>query len=210
MKVTRKLTRRSFLGRVAGGAVLGGGALVLMGGSAEALQITDSDSGPIAIPPDAAMAIRAGSPIATAAPMPIRPVTDAAGGAAASPTATAAATPIPPATDADGEARGSPIATPAAMPIRPAMAADGAAPTSPTAIAEAMPIRPATGAGGGAAAARVLPTPTGEAGPIPPAAGAGATTKAKGREAGRCPPPALIASGHGRRSAAAAAPRPSA
>lgn len=45
MKVTRKLNRRSFLGRVVGGAVAGGGALVLLNGKAEA-QITDSDRGP--------------------------------------------------------------------------------------------------------------------------------------------------------------------
>jgi hypothetical protein len=45
MKPTRKLTRRSFLGRVAGGAV--GGAVLIAGGAsaAEALQVSDNDSG---------------------------------------------------------------------------------------------------------------------------------------------------------------------
>ena len=46
MKVTRTLSRRSFLGRVAGGAIVGGAALTVLGGTAEA-QITDSDSGTI-------------------------------------------------------------------------------------------------------------------------------------------------------------------
>ena len=45
MKSTRKLSRRSFLTRVAGGAVVGGGALMMMSGKAQA-QVTDSDSGP--------------------------------------------------------------------------------------------------------------------------------------------------------------------
>lgn len=45
MKPIRKLSRRSFLGRVAGGAVAGAGALVVLSGPAEALQ-SDSDSGP--------------------------------------------------------------------------------------------------------------------------------------------------------------------
>jgi hypothetical protein len=45
MKTSRKLSRRSFLTRVAGGAVVGGGALVMMSGKAQA-QVTDSDSGP--------------------------------------------------------------------------------------------------------------------------------------------------------------------
>ncbi len=45
MKPTRKLTRRSFLGRVAGG-VVGGVALVATGiESAEALQVSDNDTG---------------------------------------------------------------------------------------------------------------------------------------------------------------------
>ena len=46
MKTTRKLSRRSFLGRVAGGAIAGGGALVVLGGTAQAFQVTDSDNGP--------------------------------------------------------------------------------------------------------------------------------------------------------------------
>lgn len=50
MKTTRKLSRRSFLTRVAGGAVAGGGALVVLGGTAQALQVTDSDSGTNADP----------------------------------------------------------------------------------------------------------------------------------------------------------------
>jgi hypothetical protein len=45
MKSTRKLSRRSFLTRVAGGAVAAGGAMVMLSGKAEA-QVTDSDSGP--------------------------------------------------------------------------------------------------------------------------------------------------------------------
>lgn len=45
MKSTRKLSRRSFLTRVAGGAVVGGGALVMLSGTAQA-QVTDSDTGP--------------------------------------------------------------------------------------------------------------------------------------------------------------------
>ena len=45
MKTERKLSRRSFMGRVVGGAVAGGGALVILSGSAEALQVSDSDSG---------------------------------------------------------------------------------------------------------------------------------------------------------------------
>ena len=50
MKPTRKLSRRSFLTRVAGGAVIGGGALVVLGGTAQALQVTDSDQEPNADP----------------------------------------------------------------------------------------------------------------------------------------------------------------
>ena len=46
MKPTRRLSRRSFLGRVAGGAVVGGGALMVLAGKAEAVQVTDGDSGP--------------------------------------------------------------------------------------------------------------------------------------------------------------------
>ena len=44
MKKLRKLSRRSFLARVAGGAVIGGGALAAFGGRAQA-QITDGDPG---------------------------------------------------------------------------------------------------------------------------------------------------------------------
>ena len=51
MKSVRKLSRRSFLTRVAGGAIAGGGALVVLAGSAEALQVTDRDQGPNADPP---------------------------------------------------------------------------------------------------------------------------------------------------------------
>jgi hypothetical protein len=46
MKTVRPLSRRSFLGRVVGGAAVGGSALLMVGGQAEAFQITDSDSGP--------------------------------------------------------------------------------------------------------------------------------------------------------------------
>ena len=51
MKTTRKLSRRSFLGRVAGGAIVGGAALTVLGERAQALQVSDSDSGPNADPP---------------------------------------------------------------------------------------------------------------------------------------------------------------
>ena len=51
MKSTRKLSRRSFLTRVAGGAIVGGGALVALTGKAEAYQVTDSDQGPNSDPP---------------------------------------------------------------------------------------------------------------------------------------------------------------
>jgi hypothetical protein len=44
MKNLRKLSRRSFLARVAGGAVAGGAALTVLGTRAEA-QITDRDPG---------------------------------------------------------------------------------------------------------------------------------------------------------------------
>lgn len=49
MTNTRKLSRRSFLARVAGGAAIGGGAMVALGGAAVAFQrsVTDADSGPI-------------------------------------------------------------------------------------------------------------------------------------------------------------------
>lgn len=46
MKNMRKLSRRSFMARVVGGTVAGGAALVVLGGRAEALQVSDSDSGP--------------------------------------------------------------------------------------------------------------------------------------------------------------------
>jgi hypothetical protein len=49
MKITRKLSRRSFLGTVAGGAVAGG-AFLALGGEAGAVQQSDSDSGPRADP----------------------------------------------------------------------------------------------------------------------------------------------------------------
>ena len=45
MKSMRKLSRRSFLTRVAGGAVAAGGAMVMLSGKAQA-QVTDSDTGP--------------------------------------------------------------------------------------------------------------------------------------------------------------------
>lgn len=51
MKMTRKLSRRSFLGTVAGGALAGGGALIVMSGTAGAVQRTDNDTGPRADPP---------------------------------------------------------------------------------------------------------------------------------------------------------------
>src|SRR6185436_13756416 len=51
MKPTRRLSRRSFLGRVAGGAIAGGAALTVLGSPAEALQVSDSDSGPNSDPP---------------------------------------------------------------------------------------------------------------------------------------------------------------
>lgn len=51
MKPTRKLTRRSFLGRVAGG-VAGGAALIATGiPAAEAMQVTDRDTGRNSDPP---------------------------------------------------------------------------------------------------------------------------------------------------------------
>ena len=46
MKTMRKLSRRSFMNRVVGGAVLGGGALAALGGRASAFQVTDQDTGP--------------------------------------------------------------------------------------------------------------------------------------------------------------------
>lgn len=47
MKTRRKLSRRSFLSRVAGGAVLAGGG---MAGEVVALQVSDADTGPGADP----------------------------------------------------------------------------------------------------------------------------------------------------------------
>ena len=46
MTPRRKLSRRSFLTRVAGGSVLAGGALVFVSGRAEAYQCTDADPSP--------------------------------------------------------------------------------------------------------------------------------------------------------------------
>jgi hypothetical protein len=43
MKPTRKISRRSFLTRVAGGAIAGGAALTILGESAEAGQVSDRD-----------------------------------------------------------------------------------------------------------------------------------------------------------------------
>ena len=44
MKSTRKVSRRSFMARVVGGAVAGGGALVALSTAAEA-QVSDNDTG---------------------------------------------------------------------------------------------------------------------------------------------------------------------
>ena len=49
MKTTRKLSRRSFLGRVAGG-VAGGAALTILGASKAEAQVSDSDTGQYADP----------------------------------------------------------------------------------------------------------------------------------------------------------------
>jgi hypothetical protein len=49
MKPTRKLSRRSFLTRVAGGAIVGGGAMIALTGGAQA-QVTDGDAGANADP----------------------------------------------------------------------------------------------------------------------------------------------------------------
>ena len=51
MKTKRRLSRRSFLGTVAGAAMLGGGAPVGLPGAAGAVQGSDNDSGPRADPP---------------------------------------------------------------------------------------------------------------------------------------------------------------
>jgi hypothetical protein len=50
MKPTRRVSRRSFLVRVAGGALAGGAALTVLGGEAGAQGVTDSDTGPAADP----------------------------------------------------------------------------------------------------------------------------------------------------------------
>ena len=46
MTSRRRLSRRSFLTRVAGGSVLAGGALIFVAGPAEAYQCTDADPAP--------------------------------------------------------------------------------------------------------------------------------------------------------------------
>jgi hypothetical protein len=51
MKPGRSISRRSFLTRVAGGAVVAGGAMIAMTGTAQA-QVTDRDQGPNADPPN--------------------------------------------------------------------------------------------------------------------------------------------------------------
>lgn len=43
MKPTRRLSRRSFIGRVAGGAIVGGAALTVLGAAAANAQVTDQD-----------------------------------------------------------------------------------------------------------------------------------------------------------------------
>ncbi len=43
MKPTRRLSRRSFIGRVAGGAIVGGAALTVLGASTASAQVTDHD-----------------------------------------------------------------------------------------------------------------------------------------------------------------------
>lgn len=55
MKPVRPLSRRSFLGRVVGGAVAGGGAMMILSGKAEAVQVTDRDAGPNSDPPNRAV-----------------------------------------------------------------------------------------------------------------------------------------------------------
>ncbi len=45
MKPVRALSRRSFLGRVAGGAIIGGAALTVLGTTAAQAQVTDADTG---------------------------------------------------------------------------------------------------------------------------------------------------------------------
>lgn len=60
MKPLRRLSRRSFLGRVVGGVVAGGGALTLLTDKARALQVTDNDSGPNSDPPGGGRGHRTG------------------------------------------------------------------------------------------------------------------------------------------------------
>ena len=50
MKTDRKLSRRSFLGRVVGGTVAGGAFVALATTRAEAIQASDRDTGPNADP----------------------------------------------------------------------------------------------------------------------------------------------------------------
>jgi hypothetical protein len=50
MKPTKKLSRRSFLGRVAGGAIAGGAALTILGETPAYAQVTDTDTGRYADP----------------------------------------------------------------------------------------------------------------------------------------------------------------
>lgn len=55
MTPSRKLSRRSFLGRVGGGIVIGGGSLMLLSQGAHAQarrNVTDVDNGPINDPPN--------------------------------------------------------------------------------------------------------------------------------------------------------------
>ncbi len=50
MKTTRKLSRRSFFGRVVG-ATVAGGAMLTLTSQSKALQVTDSDEGATSDPP---------------------------------------------------------------------------------------------------------------------------------------------------------------
>jgi hypothetical protein len=50
MKTDRKLSRRSFMTRVVGAAGVAGGAIVMLGGTAQAFQVTDADQAPNADP----------------------------------------------------------------------------------------------------------------------------------------------------------------
>jgi hypothetical protein len=74
MKPTRKLSRRSFLTRVAGGAIVGGGAMVALASGAQAFQVTDADTGATADPANRGRGRT-----------PIRGCTDADSGARADP-----------------------------------------------------------------------------------------------------------------------------